>query len=109
MNENAGSVVATAGRGAAAGLGGTVVMTAFQKLVEMPLTGREESYAPADFAGKALGIRPRRPGARRALNYAAHYAIGATWGATHALVERHGLRGQRAVAAVFGGIYVGDG
>jgi hypothetical protein len=34
------------GRGVLAGLAGTVVMTAFQRLVEMPLSGREDSYAP---------------------------------------------------------------
>jgi len=28
------------GRGAVAGVAGTVVMTAFQKFVEMPITGR---------------------------------------------------------------------
>jgi hypothetical protein len=29
-------------------------MTAFQKLVEMPLTGRSESYAPADLVDTIL-------------------------------------------------------
>ena len=48
------SVPSFLGRGALAGLGGTVVMTAFQKLVEMPLTGRGDSYAPAAFAEKLL-------------------------------------------------------
>ena len=37
------------GRGVLAGLAGTVVMTVFQRLVEMPLTSREDSYAPARF------------------------------------------------------------
>ncbi len=37
-------------RGVLAGLAGTAVMTAFEKFVEMPLTGRGESYAPANFA-----------------------------------------------------------
>ncbi len=41
------SVAATIGRGVVAGVAGTVVMTAFQKFVEMPVTGREDSYAPA--------------------------------------------------------------
>jgi len=31
------------GRGALAGVAGTVVMTAFQKFVEMPITGRPDS------------------------------------------------------------------
>jgi hypothetical protein len=38
---------AVLGRGIVSGVAGTVVMTAFQKLVEMPLTQRGESFAPA--------------------------------------------------------------
>lgn len=41
------SLTAMIGRGIMAGLAGTVAMTVFQKPVEMPLTGREDSYAPA--------------------------------------------------------------
>ena len=37
---------------------GTAVMAVFQKLVEMPLTGRPDSYAPARFAEKALPVHP---------------------------------------------------
>lgn len=43
-------VTAALGRGILAGLAGTAVMTAFQKFIEMPLTGRPGSYAPASFA-----------------------------------------------------------
>ncbi len=88
---------------------GTVVMTAFQKLVEMPVTGREESYAPASFAEKVLPIPRTGGGTRRAVNYAAHFGIGTAWGAAHSLAERRGLRGQRAVLTVFGVVYIGDG
>jgi len=97
------------GRGATAGLAGTVVMTAFQLLVEMPLTGREESYAPANFASRVFGVEPKTAKRHRALNYAAHFGIGAAWGATHGYVVHKGIRGQKAVFAVFAGIYTGDG
>ncbi len=70
------SVAEMVGRGILAGLAGTVVMTAFQKLVEMPLTGRDDSYAPADFAEKALSIHPGSPRSRKRLNYATHLAWG---------------------------------
>lgn len=83
-------------------------MTAFQKLVEMPITGRRESYAPANFAERVSPIRARRHRRRRVLNYIAHFGIGAGWGAGHALIERTGLRGQRAVAANFVAVYTGD-
>lgn len=96
------------GRGVVAGLAGTVVMTAFQRFVEMPLTGRAESYAPANFAQKLLPVAPTTEGERRALNYAAHFVIGAAWGIAHGVAVRRGLRGQRAVATVFGLVYTGD-
>ncbi len=102
------SVGAAVGRGVVAGLAGTAVMTAFQKLVEMPITGRPESYAPADFAEKVLPIPRTSGGARRVVNYTAHFGIGAMWGMAFGLAERSGLRGQRAVATVFAAVYTGD-
>ncbi|WP_219418651.1 hypothetical protein [Pseudonocardia nigra] len=87
---------------------GTGVMTAFQKLVEMPITGRGTSYAPADLAETVLPIRAETPEARRRLNYATHFALGAMWGAAYGVAALNGLRGQRAVNTVFGVVYTGD-
>ncbi len=98
----------TIGRGVVAGLAGTVVMTGFQQLVEMPLTGRGASYAPADFAEKVTPLRTRSPRGRRRLNWVVHFALGTMWGAAYGLAAVRGLRGQRAVHAVFGAVYVGD-
>jgi len=82
-------------RGVLAGLAGTAVMTAFQKVGEMPITGRADSYAPADFAAKVL---PPQPGGRRdQLNYTTHFALGTMWGAAYGAVAHTGLRGSRAV------------
>ncbi len=39
-------LTANIGRGILAGVAGTVVMTVFQKFIEMPITGRGDSYAP---------------------------------------------------------------
>ncbi len=98
----------TVGRGVLAGLAGTVVMTAFQKLIEMPITGRDDSYAPADFAEKALSIHPGSARSRKRLNYATHLALGTLWGAAYGVAAHRGLRGQQAVAAVFATVYSGD-
>ncbi len=68
------------GRGILSGIAGTVVMTAFQKFIEMPLTGRAESYAPADFAQKVLPVEPDSEQARDRLNWATHFALGACGG-----------------------------
>lgn len=98
----------TLGRGVVSGLAGTVVMTGFQKYVEMPLTKRKESYAPADMVQRLLPIKPRRRRDRRRLNYVAHFGVGAAWGAAHGAAARAGLSGQKAVGVVFGTLWPGD-
>ena len=100
-----GSILA---RGVLAGLAGTVVMTAFQKLVEMPLTGRADSYAPANFAERVLPIAPTTGAGRQRLNNATHFALGAMWGTAYGVAAAAGLRGQRAVGVVFAVVYSGD-
>ncbi len=96
------------GRGVVSGLAGTAVMTVFQKLVEMPLTGRADSYAPAEFAAKvAPGELSSRVG-RDSLNYGTHFALGTLWGAAFGVAAAKGLRGAKAVGVVFGVVYAGD-
>ena len=102
------SLTADLGAGVVSGLAGTAVMTAFQKLVEMPLTGRPDSYAPAQFAERILPIGPSAGRARDALNYVVHFGLGIGWGAAYGVAAHRGLRGQRAVAAVFGAVYTAD-
>ena len=108
MSSNGTVLTSNIARGVGAGIGGTVVMTAFQKLVEMALTGRRDSYAPANFAQKILPIKPRSRQGRKRLNYIAHFGIGAMWGSAYGVAAHRGLRGPRAVAAVFGVVYPGD-
>ncbi len=95
--------------GAAAGVAGTVVMTVFQKLVEMPLTGRSDSYEPANMVRRLTGVRPRGKRSRRRLNYAAHFVIGAGWGAAHgAIATKTGRRGSNAAVTVFALLWPAD-
>lgn len=98
----------TVGLGVLAGLAGTAVMTGFQKFVEMPLTGRDDSYAPADFAERVLPIHPKTDEGRWRLNYATHFALGTMWGSAYGLAAHAGLHGKRAVAVVFGTVYTAD-
>lgn len=95
-------------RGLLAGIGGTVVMTTFQKLIEMPVTGQGDSYAPADFAEKVLPIKASTARSRSQLNYATHFALGTMWGAAYGIAANAGLSGQRAVMAVFAAVYTSD-
>ncbi len=102
------SAAAVMGRAVLAGVAGTAVMTAFQRFVEIPLTGREDSYAPAAFAEKVTGVRPQSPQGRRLLNTVTHYTLGALWGTAYGVAASRGLRGQRAVHVVFAVVYTGD-
>jgi len=96
------------GTGVVAGLAGTFAMTAFQRLVEMPVTGRTESEAPLTLAMKLLPLHPKGDRQRRQVNYVAHFVVGSAWGVARAVAGRAGLRGQQAVAAVFAAMWTGD-
>ncbi|SBT65788.1 hypothetical protein GA0070622_2799 [Micromonospora sediminicola] len=96
------------GRAVVSGLAGTVVMTAFQRLVEMPLTGRGDSFAPANLVERVLPVPETGERGRRGLNWVAHFALGGMWGAAFAAALAAGVRRQRAVHAVFAVVYVGD-
>lgn len=102
------SLTASIARGVVAGVGGTGMMTAFQKLIEMPMTGRGESFAPANFAAKVLPIEPKNDHERRQLNWVTHFGLGAMWGTAVGIAGHAGLRGQKAVATVFATVYTGD-
>ncbi|MDP9068460.1 MAG: hypothetical protein M3N53_09005 [Actinomycetota bacterium] len=91
-----------------AGIAATGVMTAFQKLIEMPITGRGESFAPANLAERVLPIEAKDERQRRQLNWITHFALGAMWGSAFAIADRAGLHGQKSVATVFGVVYTGD-
>ena len=102
------SLATTIGLGILAGVAGTVVMTAFQELIEMPLTGRGDSFAPAKFAEKISGFHPTTLQGRKQLNWATHFALGGMWGSAYGVAAYAGLRGPQAIAAVFATVYTGD-
>jgi hypothetical protein len=87
------------GRGLVAGLAGTAAMTV-ASTAEMKLRGRPPSTAPADVAGRLLGVESReRAGARFATS--AHLAAGVSLGAVRGLLDLLGVRGPPAAAAFF--------
>ena len=98
----------SAARGAAAGLVGTIGHTAFQELVEMPITGRTESDAPAQLAERVLRLGRTTPRKRRRRNWIAHVGVGVGYGVGHGVGAYAGLRGARAVAIVFTAQYGAD-
>jgi hypothetical protein len=97
------------GLGMLAGVAGSVVMTAFQKFIEMPISEREDSYQPAQLAQKLLPIDPPKDDkALKRLNYAMHFMLGAMWGGAYGVAAYKDLRGLRAVSRVFPIIYTND-
>ncbi|MGD9485390.1 hypothetical protein WDH52_19435 [Streptomyces sp. TRM70308] len=108
MRSKRANLAANIGCGVLAGVAGTVVMTAFQKLVEMPITGRGDSHAPADFAERVMPVHPSSPEDRKRLNYVTHFSLGGMWGTAYGIAAAAGLRGQKAVNTVFATVYTGD-
>jgi len=101
-------LLANVGRGAAAGLVGAAAHTAVQVLVEMPITGRSESDAPARLVERVLPLRRATGKARRRRNWLAHVGVGVGYGMGHGVGAHLGLRGMRAVPVVFAAQYAGD-
>ena len=96
---------ADVGLGLAAGLAGTLAMT-LSSTVEMKLRGRSASTAPADAAGKVLGVRPTDERGEARFSEAVHYGYGTGWGAVRGLLGTLGLppvaAGAAHLAAVWG-------
>lgn len=99
-----GDTAAAVGRGLFAGMAGTVAMTASSTL-EAKLRGRGSSSAPADAAGKVLGVVPRDEAGEARFGTVVHWAYGTSWGAVRGLLHATGLDGPRAAAAHFAAVW----
>lgn len=97
VNELAGA----AARGLLAGAAGTAAMTVSSTL-EAKLRGRGSSSAPADAAGKVLGVQPRNPEGAARFSNAVHWGYGTGWGAVRGLIGAAGLTGVRGAVLHFG-------
>jgi hypothetical protein len=72
-------IAAELGRGLVAGFVGTVAMT-IASTIEKNLRKRPPSSAPADAAGKVLGVQPRDERGKQRFGNLVHYAYGTAWG-----------------------------
>jgi hypothetical protein len=95
------SWIRTLGNGALAGLAGTVVMTLAQKL-EMKVTQREPSTAPADALEKVTPIALRDETQRMRVANAVHFAYGTAWGEVRGVLSLLGLHAIPATLAHLG-------
>jgi hypothetical protein len=95
---SAGQVAAAAGVGLAAGLAGAAAM-AVSSTIEMKIRGRAGSSAPADAAGKLLGVRPAGKKESKRFGALARWAYGTGWGAARGALAALGMPVPAATAA----------
>ncbi len=62
----------------------------------MPITGRGDSYAPANTAEKTFGVHPETQQGRKRLNLVTHFTLGTLWGAAYGVAAHAGLLGPKA-------------
>ena len=79
------------GRGLAAGVAGTVAMTASSTL-EMKLRGRPPSTAPAKAVGRLLGVKPVGRKGEQRFATVAHALTGVSLGAARGVLDAAGVR-----------------
>jgi len=93
------AVAVALGRGIVAGVAATAAMTV-ASTAEMKLRGREPSTAPAEVAGRLLGVKPRKRAGDRFATVA-HAVTGVSLGTARGLLDVAGVRGRAAPAAFF--------
>ncbi len=101
-----GDTAASVGKGLFAGAAGTVAMTVSSTL-EAKLRERGSSSAPADAAGKVLGVQPRDEEGQARFSNIVHWAYGTSWGAVRGLLHAAGVDGGKATAVHFATVWGG--
>jgi hypothetical protein len=83
------------GRGLLAGLAGTAAITVGQA-IEMELTNREPSTAPAEAVEKVFGIKAVDDEHKAQVANLVHWSYGTSWGLFRSFLDLMGLRGSEA-------------
>lgn len=99
-----GDTAASVGKGLFAGAAGTAAMTVSSTL-EAKLRDRGSSSAPADAAGKVLGVQPRDEDGQVRFSTIVHWSYGVSWGVVRGLLDAAGLGGSKAAGAHFAAIW----
>jgi len=99
-----GDVAGAVGKGLAAGIAGTALMT-LASTIEMKVQGREPSSAPADAAAKVLGVEPTGDKKKARFSNVVHWAYGTSWGALRGALCAAGLDGPAAAGAHFAAVW----
>jgi hypothetical protein len=104
ISTSAGKLGSAIGRGLIAGLAGTLAITISQ-IIEMKITKRPPSFAPADAASKALSIEAATREEREKFSNEVHWTYGTIWGVPRGLLSLTGLKGWPATAIHFVAIF----
>ncbi len=99
-----GNIASSIGKGLAAGAAGTAFMT-LSSTLEMKMRDREGSSAPADAAGKVLGVEPRSEAGKKRFSNITHWGYGTGWGAVRGLIGAAGVSGAAATALHFAAVW----
>ena len=100
------SIATAVGKGLFAGAAGTAAMTVSSTL-EAKIRDRGSSSAPADAAGKVLGVQPRDEAGEARFSNIVHWSYGTSWGAVRGLLHAGGVDGAAATALHFGAVWGG--
>jgi hypothetical protein len=73
--------------------------------IEAKLRERGGSTAPADAAGKVLGVQPRDQERQARFSNIVHWSYGSTWGAMRGLLHAAGIDGNTAIAMHFAAVW----
>ena len=97
-------IASAIGKGLIAGAAGTLAITLSQ-MIEMKITKRNPSTAPADAAEKVLEVKPETEEDKQQFSKQIHWAYGTSWGITRSVLSLLGLRGLPATTIHFATIY----
>lgn len=98
-----GALGAAIGKGLIAGAAGTLAITVSQ-MIEMRITGRKPSNAPAKAVKKTLHIEAT-PGNKEEFSNEVHWAYGTSWGVLRGLLSLAGINGFVATTTHFAAVW----
>ena len=92
------------GVGLLAGLAGTAAITISQ-MIEMKVTKRPPSTAPAEAVSKVLDVKPTEEDKKEKVSQEVHWTYGTSWGIARGLIAFTGLKGIPASLIHFTAIW----
>jgi hypothetical protein len=99
-----GSYAAAIGKGIVAGFIGTAVMTLAQA-IEMKITKRKGSEAPAEGAKKVLDVKATTKEKNDKVNNLVHWTYGSYWGIARGILAESGMKGWGGNAVHFAAVW----